>query len=97
VVDLDDVALVVSELMTNSLRAGCEQTHLRIDIDEQRLLVAVTDDAPGEPHLGALALHESHGRGLQLVAALAVNWGVKVLRHGKEVWAELSLLTPETG
>jgi hypothetical protein len=37
-------------------------------------------------------VRETTGRGLQVVAALADDWGVTDLDQGKQVWAELALI-----
>jgi anti-sigma regulatory factor (Ser/Thr protein kinase) len=89
---LDDAALVVSELMTNSMRAGCKHTTLTLSIDPGHLRVAVTDDAPGKPRVLSPTPDDENGRGLYIVATLASDWGVNLLEPGKEVWAELSLI-----
>jgi anti-sigma regulatory factor (Ser/Thr protein kinase) len=89
---LDDAALVVSELMTNAIRAGGRQATLNLEIDAGLLRVTVVDDAPGRPHVLAPGADDESGRGLHIVSALATGWGVTSLDHGKEVWAELALI-----
>lgn len=89
---LDDAALVVSELMTNAVRAGCAQTRVRLAIDEQHIRIAVTDDSPGLPRVIDAAPEDESGRGLRLVAALSTDWGVTTANGSKEVWAALALV-----
>ena len=91
---LDDAALVLSELVTNALRAGGTSVTVQLQLWPGRLRVAVTDSAPGRPHLRHPGLRETSGRGLQVVATLADDWGVTELdpAGGKQVWAELALI-----
>ncbi|MDT5154741.1 MAG: hypothetical protein QOI01_6474 [Mycobacterium sp.] len=92
---LDDVVLVVSELVTNALQAGCSSADLRIEVDADTVTVAVTDDAPGEPVAVHAGPEDVHGRGLFVVAALASDWGVRKADRGKEVWALLPVVLGE--
>lgn len=89
---LDDAALVVSELMTNALRAGARIARLTLTVDTGHLRVAVQDDVAARPQLLEAGSAGLHGRGLHIVAALASNWGFTPLSKGKEVWADLSLV-----
>jgi len=89
---LDDAALVISELMTNSLRAGARTAVLTLSLDPGWLRVAVQDDVRGRPRLLAPEPGDLHGRGLHIVAALASDWGFTRLPRGKEVWANLALI-----
>jgi anti-sigma regulatory factor (Ser/Thr protein kinase) len=91
-----DVALVVSELMTNALLHGSLRdrlVRLRILTTPAALRVEISDprgerlpcprDATGE---------DQFGRGLTLVEALADDWGMGPRAGvGKTVWAEWSL------
>jgi anti-sigma regulatory factor (Ser/Thr protein kinase) len=89
---LDDAALVVSELTTNAMRTGGRSVTLGLTVDPGHLRVAVTDHVPGRPNVHFPGPEDVRGRGLQVVAALASQWGVTELNEGKEVWAELSLI-----
>ncbi|MFB7087309.1 ATP-binding protein [Streptomyces sp. NPDC056296] len=88
-----DVALVVSELMTNallhgSLRGRLIRVHLTLD---HRVLRVEVSDPRGErpPHPRPVgAADEQFGRGLQLVGALADRWGWEPRTVGKTVYAE---------
>lgn len=88
---LDDAILVISELVTNALRAGCSSADLNIEVDGDALRVGVIDDSPGLPVVQLAAPDDVRGRGLFLVAALAIDWGVQRTDNGKEVWAALPL------
>lgn len=89
---LDDAALVVSEMVGNSVRAGCGDTILlRLDWTPRRLRIEVHDDAPGQPQLVHAGPEAEGGRGMWIVSQLAVRWGVTLKRPGKVVWAEIAL------
>jgi hypothetical protein len=53
----------------------------------------IEDDAPGQPCPQRPGPGQDHGRGLQIVAALSVGWGVESSASGKRVWAQLPLKT----
>jgi anti-sigma regulatory factor (Ser/Thr protein kinase) len=81
--------LVISELVTNALRAHSAAVRVSLRIDPDHIRVRVEHDAPGRPTLLRPAATDEHGRGLAIVAMLATEWGVRALSSGKEVWAEL--------
>ena len=82
--------LLVSELVTNSvIHSGSEWVEVSIELDEQRLRIAVSDTAsepirPRTPDLDG-------GWGLTLVAECATRWGVERENGGKTIWLELDL------
>lgn len=88
--DLADLAIVVSELVTNSVRhSGLypgEPIELYVRAEPKRLRVQVSDSSSGfEP---ATASHDplmESGWGLRLVEGLMDRWGVL---PGDGVWAE---------
>lgn len=89
---LDDVQLVVSELVTNAVRAGSPT--IRLDIaptPDGRLAIRVTDVAGGWPRPRAATAEDPGGRGLALVSAVASAWGARREERGKTVWAELTV------
>lgn len=86
-----DVSLVVSELVTNAVRAGCDRLTVRLSIDGDRMRLAVIDDGGGTPVRQQLRGDATSGRGLAIVGALSCAWGVRRLETGKEVWADLAL------
>ena len=88
----DDAALIVSEMVGNSIRAACGDTILlRLDWTPRRLRIEVHDDAPGRPQVIHAAPEAEGGRGMWIVSQLAVRWGVTSRRPGKVVWAEIAL------
>jgi anti-sigma regulatory factor (Ser/Thr protein kinase) len=86
---VQDAVLVVSELVTNAVNAGCSSTTVELSLHRTHLRLAVHDDAPGRPLQRPAAATEEHGRGLLVVEQVARDWGVQAELHGKVVWAEL--------
>jgi anti-sigma regulatory factor (Ser/Thr protein kinase) len=88
---LDDAEVVVSELTTNAVRARCSATKVEWEVDGPSVLVAVWDDGEGWPRPVSTPPDAHHGRGLQIVSALARQWGVHRQRYGKRTWALLNV------
>lgn len=91
----DDVALVVSELVSNSVRhAGAEANSASIDVyvtvRAGKIRVEVADEGPGF----AIDDARGEGMGLTIVERLADEWGMGPGRQKFVVWAELSALPP---
>jgi anti-sigma regulatory factor (Ser/Thr protein kinase) len=93
----DTAELLVSELMTNAVRAsqalpapGPPVVRLWLASDRARLVIHVwdgSDQAPVRQHAGPAA---ESGRGLMLVEHLAKDWGCYRKANGKVVWAVMS-------
>ena len=87
----EDVALVVSELATNSVRASASPFRLALEVHHDMVRVEVTDDAAGLPTLRQPDVGDAQGRGLIIVSVLASDWGVISDAESKTVWAELAV------
>jgi anti-sigma regulatory factor (Ser/Thr protein kinase) len=89
---LDDIRLLVSELVTNSVRhSGAERELVRLSVTggDRTVRVEVTDAGRGfEPRARTAAADEVGGWGLHLVDRLADSWGVEIGRRTR-VWFEL--------
>lgn len=95
---VDTALLLVSELVTNAVTHGSGRPFLNIDLNPERLHVAVTDVAGGTPHVAHEPVTSEHGRGLFFVDALASTWGVEPhLSQGKTVRFELDRPGPWGG
>jgi two-component sensor histidine kinase len=88
---LGDAEVVVSELTTNAMRARCTTTTVGWEVDGASVVVSVSDDADGWPLPVTAAADDQQGRGLQIVGALARQWGVHREHHGKRTWARLNV------
>ncbi|MDK0521958.1 ATP-binding protein [Streptomyces sp. ML-6] len=96
----DVTVLLVSELVTNSMRYTSGPIGVRLlrpDPDgggpaaRPGLLVEVSDPLPDPPTARAAGPDDEGGRGLQLVARTARSWGTRPGKTGKTVWFELAL------
>nr|WP_202488528.1 ATP-binding protein [Streptomyces sp. SID5473] len=92
----DVTVLLVSELVTNSLRYASGPIGVRLVCREPgenspALRVEVSDPLPDPPVARTAAPDDETGRGLQLVAGTARRWGTRRGLTGKTVWFELSL------
>jgi anti-sigma regulatory factor (Ser/Thr protein kinase) len=90
---LDNVRLLVSELVTNSIRhAGLPRgtpIRLRVEMLQDRVRVEVTDPGPGfEPRPVTPSIYQTGGWGLYLVDQLSDRWGVN-RRAETQVWFEI--------
>jgi PAS domain S-box-containing protein len=93
---LDDASaetaqLLVSELVTNSVRYAVAPIGLRLVRRPDRLLVEVADPLPDPPRERRAGRSDEGGRGLQLVRRLADRWGTRAHGPGKVVWFEIVL------
>jgi anti-sigma regulatory factor (Ser/Thr protein kinase) len=88
---VEDARLLISELVTNaviharsvfSVSIASWQRKLRLEVHDRSLAIPTAVRRSPDAQRG--------GRGLQIVAALADDWGVVRTPHGKTVWAELS-------
>ncbi|MFE2043425.1 SpoIIE family protein phosphatase [Streptomyces sp. NPDC059477] len=96
---VDDALAVVSELVTNAVVHARTDIELvcRLDLRTGALLVEVGDHHPSRAPRDAGTDTDAeppddtpeYGRGLRMVAALSLEWGVTYRRDGKTVWARL--------
>ncbi|MFC9343946.1 SpoIIE family protein phosphatase [Streptomyces sp. NPDC057020] len=93
---IDDTALVVSELVTNSVRYAKGPIQLRL-IHDGALVCEVSDDSSASPHLRRALDTDENGRGLFITAHLTQRWGVRPSGRGKTLWASRTLDTTTEG
>ncbi|THA50176.1 PAS domain-containing protein [Streptomyces sp. A1136] len=79
--------LIVSELVTNSIRYAGGPVGLRL-IKDRVLICEVSDTSQTQPHLRRAQLTDEGGRGLFLVAQLTHRWGSRYTSYGKTIWTE---------
>ena len=87
-----DVQLCVTELVGNVIRHLGEGTPVRVRVArvDGRTRVEVTDPDPRAlPVLVRATGDAESGRGLALLDAMALRWGVEQAVAGKTVWCEL--------
>lgn len=87
---VDEASVVVTELASNSVLHARSSYELRLTLGAHAVRVEVTDHGPGTPEPRAFTEGGESGRGLLMVAALSVSWGVERSTAGKTVWAELA-------
>ena len=81
--------LLVSELVTNALLHGRPPLELRVAAIGEKVRVEVHDAAGDRPPARAFPPPDApHGRGIEIVAALANRWGSAPSPLGKVVWFE---------
>ncbi len=86
----DAVALLVSELVTNSVLHARTSMELSLESSGEQLRVAVADDNPQIPQQRRYSRESATGRGLKLVEALSSSWGIETRVDGKSVWFTIS-------
>jgi anti-sigma regulatory factor (Ser/Thr protein kinase) len=106
---VDDVGLCVSELVTNAtLHSGTTYFQVDLDLGADCLRLAVADAGLGsvdvlarQPELSDAVFDDlaaddaaTTGRGMFLVSALAIAWGIDELPRGKRIWAEFGNGSP---
>ena len=94
---VDDARLVASELATNAVRHAGTSFTLSVAGGDGGITLRVRDGSRSLPSLalGPPGILATNGRGLMLVAALSVAWGVSLeAEGGKSVWARLGAPGP---
>jgi anti-sigma regulatory factor (Ser/Thr protein kinase) len=87
---VDTVALLVSEVATNAVLHAYGAA-LRVQVLDRgaRVRVEVSDGSPVLPVQRRALAGAEDGRGLALLEALALAWGVKPRPGGKTIWFEV--------
>jgi anti-sigma regulatory factor (Ser/Thr protein kinase) len=85
---VDDLALLVSELVTNVVRWARTTSVLRVELHDESVHVELTDFCAQLPqHRDTAGAHG--GFGLRLLDQLASSWGTRPFDGGKTVWFDL--------
>ncbi|MFD7016400.1 ATP-binding protein [Streptomyces sp. NPDC059928] len=94
---VETVALVTSELLTNAVQhAGHGPISVAALLRDDTVRVEVSDSSPVLPTLSLPTEDDEHGRGLFIVAALAVRHDVETTESGKRCWAEIPVCDAPT-
>jgi anti-sigma regulatory factor (Ser/Thr protein kinase) len=89
--DHDDVALLVTELVTNVIdHVGGDSTlTLELALAGDSLRIAVVDGSAVRPVVRELDADNPRGRGLRMIQDIADRWGIEDHHGGKRVWLVL--------
>lgn len=93
----ETVELLLSELVTNAVKAGRQESVIRVTLraGADRLRVEVADRGAGLPHVDDPDAENEGGRGMMLVSQVSADWGTYPVRFGsgtavgKVVWCEI--------
>ena len=77
---LDDALLLVTEVVTNSIKYGGPPSLLAIDCDERTLHVRIRDGGTALPEVRSASDQDQSRRGFTLVRLLSDAWGVEPVR-----------------
>jgi anti-sigma regulatory factor (Ser/Thr protein kinase) len=91
-IDVEDLTLVVSELVTTAVVSGSSTVEVGLVGDDHHVLVEVVEDAPSSASLTPLVEPDTSAaaRGLMLVSRVAERWGVRRDGIRKVFWADLA-------
>ncbi|MFF9072272.1 ATP-binding protein [Streptomyces sp. NPDC014872] len=95
----DDAELVVTELATNVIKHVGEGAPATLVLEPvaERLRIELHDTDYRVPALASVSCEDECGRGLHLLAGVAVGWGTVLTSTGKAVWCELAANPEEQG
>ena len=85
--------LCATELVTNVIvHTQCTGCRLVVSYENEELRIEVHDDSPELPERRNGSAERDHGRGLQIVDAVASEWGIaEEPQPGKSVWVRLTV------
>jgi anti-sigma regulatory factor (Ser/Thr protein kinase) len=92
-----DAELLVSELATNAVRHASSPFRASVSRTGATIRIAVEDLGSTEPQLRPADLERLGGRGVALVDAVSLAWGVDPAPLGKVVWCELPMTSRLAG
>lgn len=82
--------LLAHELVANAVVHARSDVVVQVLVDDDRLRVEVSDDSPVDPQPRHPDEEATSGRGLQLVARMADEWGIEAADNGKSVWFSMA-------
>lgn len=92
--DREDAVLVVSELVSNSVKHAealpAGDIRICLDVAPDLLHLEITDGGSGTvPRAGVATMSAVGGRGLDIVRTLGREWGVNESQDGVTVWVDV--------
>jgi hypothetical protein len=89
---VDDIRLVVSELVTNSVLHARTALTVKIQAMPACVMLTVHDESPSTPVTGVATVDATGGRGMDVVEQVSSDWGVTPgIRGDKSVWASFAV------
>lgn len=85
------IALIVSELVTNAVLYGHGAGTVLLRIGDDHITVEVSDRSAAVPTTRPATDDAELGRGMRIIEAASLSWGVRPQREGKIVWCDLPL------
>lgn len=94
----EDVAMLVSELVSNGVIHAKTQLRLTVELAGRGIRVALADDSAVMPRFAGADREAISGRGLLIIDRVAARWGVERLpQGGKVVWVEVDEPSTDIG
>lgn len=85
----DSAVVLTSETVTNAFIHGRSAARVTVTVNLAAVRVELGDSSDRRPVTPEHDLTALGGRGMQMVRALADDWGVRDECHGKTVWFEV--------
>lgn len=85
----DDAVLLVNELLANVVRHADGRGVLYVTAVGEKLIVVVGDKSSHLPVVQEPDFDRECGRGMNLIAGVASEWGVELTKSGKRVWCSV--------
>lgn len=82
------IDLLVSEIVANAVLHANTTAELAVQLLDDRVRVAVTDEDTSQPKRRPDSPLTSTGRGIALIERLSLAWGIERMPHGKRIWFE---------
>jgi anti-sigma regulatory factor (Ser/Thr protein kinase) len=84
----DTLVLAANELATNAVLHARTEFTVRLLVDDARVRVEVTDENTRVPQPCLAPTNATSGRGLAIVDASGLSWGIDRHAEGKTVWLQ---------
>ncbi|MGK2948839.1 MAG: ATP-binding protein [Acidimicrobiales bacterium] len=87
---VDTALLIASELVTNAIVHARSPLRLQLRLTRDVVRIEVADEGHGTPEPREPDRDRPGGRGLPIIEALSIDWGMSPTTAGKVVWADLA-------